>query len=113
MPSLLPRSEYGLEIAVVLAFLVYCIGISQDQARSLPGFFCHLELSKSQAHALLNHLGKLWKRELEVLSELPALATVVCLDETGPKVSARRKARLTRNAPAWLPRLASRLLAMR
>ncbi len=90
VPSLLPHSEYGLEIAVVLAFLVYCIGISQDQARSLLGFFCHLELSKSQTNALLNHLGKLWKGELEVLSELLALATVVYLDETGWKVSARR-----------------------
>jgi hypothetical protein len=90
VPSLLPHSEYGLEIAVVLAYLVYCIGISQDQARSLLSFFCRLEVSKSQADALLSHLGKLWKGELDVLSELLAAATVVYLDETGWKVSARR-----------------------
>ncbi len=90
VPSLLPHSEYGLEIAVVLAYLVYCTGISQDQSRSLLSFFCRLELSKSQADALLSHLGKLWKPELDVLSELLAAATVVYLDETGWKVSARR-----------------------
>ncbi len=90
VPALLPHSEYGLEIAVVLAYLVYCTGISQDQARSLLSFFCRLELSKSQADALLSHLGKLWKGELDVLSELLAAATVVYLDETGWKVSARR-----------------------
>jgi hypothetical protein len=48
-----------------------------------------LEISKSQADALLSHLGKLWKGELDVLSELLAAATVVYLDETGWKVSAR------------------------
>lgn len=90
VPSLLPRSEYGLEIVVVLAFLVYCIGISQDQARALLNFFCPLEWSKSQADALLSQLGKLWKGALDVLSELLALATVVYLDETGWRVSAKR-----------------------
>jgi transposase len=88
--ELMPRSEYGLEIAVVLAYLVYCIGISIDQARSLLHFFRHLELSRSQANSLLSQLSKLWSDEFDTLAELMALATVVYMDETGWKVCAKR-----------------------
>src|ERR1039457_844357 len=48
------RCEFGLEIHVVLAFLVYSIGVSIDQARAILKFFTQLELSRSQADALLN-----------------------------------------------------------
>jgi transposase len=88
--ELLPRSDYSLEIAVVLAHLVYCIGISIDQARSLLSFFCQLELSRSQADSLLNQLSKLWSDEFDTLAELMALATVVYMDETGWKICAKR-----------------------
>src|ERR1700691_450489 len=49
IPGVTPRCEYGIEILVVLAFLVYCIGISLDKACEVLGFFCQLPLSKSQA----------------------------------------------------------------
>ena len=47
IPGVTPRCEYGLEILVVLAFLVYLIGISLDKACEVLGFFCQLPLSKS------------------------------------------------------------------
>lgn len=90
LPDVLPRSEYGLEIAITLAYLVYSLSLSIDQARELLKFFCHLELSASQADLLLNHLAKLWKAEFDALVEMMALATVVYMDETGWKVSAKR-----------------------
>ena len=52
-----PRCEYGIEILVVLAFLVYSIGISLDKARAVLGFFCQLPLSRSQADALRRQLA--------------------------------------------------------
>jgi transposase len=90
LPDVLPRSEYGLEIAITLAYLVYSLNLSIDQARELLGFFCRLELSASQADLLLNSLAKLWKAEFDALVEMMALATVVYMDETGWKVSAKR-----------------------
>jgi len=90
LPDVLPRSEYGLEIAIILAYLVYSLNLSIDQARELLRFFCHLELSASQADLLLNHLAKLWKAEFDALVEMMALATVVYMDETGWKISAKR-----------------------
>jgi hypothetical protein len=49
MPGVTARCEYGIEILVVLAFLVYLIGISLDKACAWLGFLCQLLLSKSQA----------------------------------------------------------------
>src|SRR5690606_21381787 len=40
IPGVTPRCEYGIEILVVLAFLVYLIGISLDKACVLLQFFC-------------------------------------------------------------------------
>ena len=87
MPELLPRSEYGLEIAVVLAHLVYIVGVSINKARKLLEYFCHLSLSRSQANSLLNQLSHLWEGEFQTLTELMALAIVVYMDETGWKVA--------------------------
>jgi hypothetical protein len=49
MPDLLPRSEYGIEVAVILGYLVYTIGMSINKARSLLEFFCQLRLSRSRS----------------------------------------------------------------
>lgn len=87
VPELMPRGEYGIEIAVVLTFLVHCLGISIDKARALLAFFCKLELSPSQADSLLNQLAHLWRKEFETLCDAMALALVVYMDETGWKVS--------------------------
>jgi transposase len=86
VPGVTPRCEYGLEILVVLAFLVYIIGLSQDKACAVLAFFCQLVLSRSQADALLRQLARHWDKEFDTLCDLLAHAAVVYLDETGWKV---------------------------
>lgn len=77
-----PRGEYGIEILVVLAFLVYLIGISLDKACAVLEFFCQLPLSKSQADALLRQLAQHWEDEFDILCALIAHAAIVYMDET-------------------------------
>lgn len=86
IPGVTPRCEYGLEILVVLAFLVYIIGISLDKACAVLQFFCQLPLHKSQADALLRQLAHHWEGEFDVLCDLIAYAAVVAMDETGWQV---------------------------
>jgi uncharacterized coiled-coil protein SlyX len=86
IPGVTPRCEYGIEILVVLAFLVYVIGISLDKACAVLGFFCQLPLAKSQADALLRQLAQHRDGEFDLLCALIAHAAVVYLDETGWKV---------------------------
>ena len=86
VPGLLPHGEFGLEIVVLLAFLVYIVRVSLDQACVLLKFFCQLPIEKSQADALLNQLARQWRPEFDTLCELLALAVVVSLDETSWKL---------------------------
>jgi hypothetical protein len=86
IPGVTPRCEYGIEILVVLAFLVYIIGISLDKACAVLSFFCQLPLVKSQADALLRQLAQHWDGEFDILCALMAHAAVVYMDETGWKV---------------------------
>jgi hypothetical protein len=86
IPGVTPRCEYGIEILVVLAFLVYLIGISLDKACAVLRFFCQLPLEKSQADALLRQLAQHWEGEFELLCTLLAEAAVVYMDETGWKI---------------------------
>ena len=86
IPGVTSRCEYGIEILVVLAFLVYIIGISLDKACAVLGFFCQLPLSKSQADALLRQLARHWENDFDLLCELIAHAAVVAMDETGWKI---------------------------
>jgi len=46
------KCEYGLEILITLAYLVYWTGVSIDKACGIIAFFTGLELSKSQADSL-------------------------------------------------------------
>jgi len=89
IPGVTPRCEYGIEILVVLAFLVYVIGISIDKACVVLGFFCQLPLRKSQADALLRQLAQHWEAEYDLLCDLIARAAIVAMDETGWKVGNR------------------------
>lgn len=86
IPGVTPRCEYGLEILVVLAFLVYVIGMSLDKACAVLAFFCQLPLAKSQADALLRQLAQHWDGEYELLCTLIAHAAVLYMDETGWKI---------------------------
>jgi len=83
------KCEYGLEILITLAFLVYWIGLSIDKACQILSFFTGLELSKSQADSLLWQLAVDWEVEYEAISELVATAAILYIDETGWKVGKR------------------------
>src|SRR4051794_32312865 len=89
LPGVTPRCEYGIEILVVLAFLVYIIGVSLDKACAVLAFFCRLPLAKSQADALLRQLARHWQGGVDLLCELLARAAVVYMDETGWKVGSQ------------------------
>lgn len=86
IPGVTPRCEYGIEILVVLAFLVYVIGVSLDKACRILHFFCQLPLGKSEADALLRQLARHWEGEFDALCDLLAHAAVVYMDETGWKI---------------------------
>ena len=80
------KCEYGIEILVTLAFLVYWTGVSIDKACGILAFFTGLELSKSQADSLLSQLAADWQVEYDAIAELVAAAAILYIDETGWKV---------------------------
>lgn len=83
------RSEYGIEIILILAFLHYWIGVSIDNAIEAMAFFTGLQLSKSQADSLLSQLAKDWSEQYDTISQLIALSMIVYIDETGWKIGKR------------------------
>jgi transposase len=84
LPSLgvLSRCEYGLEILIAVAFQVFIVRLSMDKVCAQLAFFWELNLSKSQADALLNRLAREWEPEFDTLCELLAHSAVVHADET-------------------------------
>lgn len=86
IPGVLPRCEYGVEIHVLLAHLVYITGVSIEKACQLLHFFCELPLQRSQADAMLTQLGNAWAPEFDEICEQIAMAAVVYTDETSWRV---------------------------
>jgi hypothetical protein len=82
IPGVLGRSEFGLEIVVTIAYLVYVVGLSFDKVCLVLNFFENLKLSKSQADTLLHQLARHWHKEFDVLCTLLANSLVVHADET-------------------------------
>src|SRR5271154_3529681 len=82
IPGVLGRSEFGLEIVVAIAYLVYVVGLSFDKVCLVFRFFQNLKLGKSQADALLYQLSRHWQNEFEILCTLLANSLVVHTDET-------------------------------
>ena len=82
IPGALGRSEFGIEITVTIAYLVYVVGLSFERVCLLLNFFQNLKLRKSQADALLNQLSRHWESEFETLCTLLAHSAVVHADET-------------------------------
>ncbi len=80
------RSEYGLEIILIVAFLHYWIGISLDNVCDVLCFFTGLELPKSQADSLLNQLSQVASEQYDTIAELLAQQLIIYIDETGWKV---------------------------
>jgi len=83
------KCEYGIEILITLAYLVYWTGVSIDKAREILTFFTGLELSKSQADSLLFQLAADWQAEYDTIAELVAAAVILYIDETGWKIGKR------------------------
>lgn len=83
------RSEFGIEIILILAFLHYWIGISLDNAIQIMNFFTNLQLSKGQADSLLSQLANDWDEQYDTIAELLALQMIVYIDETGWKVGSK------------------------
>ena len=83
IPGVLPRCEYGVEVSVLLGYLVYITNVSIQKACDLLGFFCELPLSASQADVMLTRLGKEWNDDFETICDQLATAAVVYSDETG------------------------------
>src|SRR5208282_4667309 len=82
IPGVLGRSEFGMEIVVTIAYLVYVVGLSFDKVCLVLNFFQNLHLRKSQADALLYQLARHWQNEFEILCTLLANSLVVHTDET-------------------------------
>jgi transposase len=83
------KCEYGFEVLITLAYLVYWTGVSIDKACAIFAFFTGLDLSKSQADSLLSQLATDWQVEYDAIAELIACAAVLYIDETGWKVGKR------------------------
>lgn len=82
IPGVLGRSEFGLEIVVAIAYLVYIVGLSFDKVCLVLSFFQSLKLGKTQADALLQQLARHWQNEFEILCTLLANSLEVHTDET-------------------------------
>lgn len=82
IPGTLGRSEFGIEIVLAIAYLVYVVGLSFDKVCLLLNFFQNLHLRKSQADALLYQLSRHWEDEFDVLCTLLVNSAVVHADET-------------------------------
>ena len=80
--GVLPHCEFGIEIHISIAYLTFITGLSMDKVCAQLKFFWNLDLSKSQADALLNQLSKQWENEFESLCTLLAISAVVNTDET-------------------------------
>jgi hypothetical protein len=80
------RSEFGIELILILAFLHFWVGVSLDNACQIICFFTELELSKSQADSLLNQLSADWESQYDTVAQLIALQMIVYIDETGWRV---------------------------
>jgi len=82
IPGVLGRSEFGLEIVVEIAYLVYVIGLSFDKVCQMLQFLQNLRLGKTQADSLLKQLSRHWQQEFDGLCTLLANSMVVHADET-------------------------------
>jgi hypothetical protein len=82
IPGVIGRSEFGIEILIEIAYLVYIVGLSFDKVCALLHFFQDLRLRKSQADSLLHRLARHWEKEFDGLCTLLAHSLVVHADET-------------------------------
>ena len=82
IPGVLGRSEFGMEIVVEIAYLVYVLGLSFDKACLTLRFLQNLHVGKTQADRLLHQLARHGQGEFDILCTLLANSLVVHADET-------------------------------
>lgn len=80
--GVLGRGEFGMEIVVEIAYLVYEMGLSFDKVSALLRFLQNLPLGKTQVDVMLKRLSRHWQHEFDVLCTLLANSLVVHTDET-------------------------------
>jgi transposase len=80
--GVLGRGEFGMEIVVEIAYLVYEMGLSFDKVSAMLRFLQNLPLGKTQVDAMLKRLSRHWEHEFDVLCTLLANSLVVNTDET-------------------------------
>ncbi len=79
-------SEYGIEIVVAIAFLVYGLGIPHTATCQILAFFCGIEMKKAEVNTLINQLSKSWQKEFEKIADLMVLSLFIHIDESGWKI---------------------------
>lgn len=84
--GVLPYTDYGMEVGIIVTFLVSELGLSHSKTKKILSFFCQLEVSDSQIDNLLSQISKFWKKDFEAISDLMTLASIVYLDETGWRI---------------------------
>lgn len=82
IPGVLGRGEFGMEIVVEIAYLVYEMGLSFDKVSAMLRFLQNLPLGKTQVDGMLKRLSQHWQHEFDVLCTLLANSLVVNTDET-------------------------------
>lgn len=90
VPGVFPRSEYGMEVVIALAFLIYELQLTTNQASKILEFFCDMKIGKSEIDSLLQNLSGRWEKEFNAIADLILLSLVVYIDETGWKISSKR-----------------------
>ena len=71
------RSEFGMEVILILSFLHYWVGVSQVNAIGIMNFFTGIDLSRSQADSLLNQLADDWRDPLNDAAERKAVVATL------------------------------------
>jgi len=74
----LGRSEFGMEIVVEIAYLVYVLGLSFDKACLTLRFLQNLHVGKTQADRLLHQLARHGQDEFDILCTLLANSLGSC-----------------------------------
>ena len=78
IPGVLGRSEFGMEIVVEIAYLVYVLGLSFDKACLTLRFLQNLHVGKTQADRLLHQLARHGQDEFDILCTLLANSLGSC-----------------------------------
>lgn len=79
-------SEYWIEIVITLAFMIYSLQLSIDQAKQILEFFCDIKIWRSEIDSLLSQLSNNWEKEYDTIADIILISLVVYIDETWWKV---------------------------